>query len=319
MRSTDGGLTVDNITGNLTDSGGPASNFIAPIHLDAQRRLLAGGSSLWRNNDPLGPTNTWNPIKVSIPGNPIAAIATNPGNANEIWVAHNSPTANGSGIFRTINGGGSWEEIFWPGRPARLATRITIDAEDPTRAFFTFGGYAADNVWLIQTLAGGGYAFTSFTLPVAAPARDVEFHPTDPQCLFVATEVGLLSSPDFGTTWVDLTPANVTIDEMFWSAGYLYLVTHGRGIFRQSPFPQAAQTSVGVPCELGGPLTPGPVLTTGDPLLGTSVTLQVTNGQVGGVARLRAGIRASHRAAGLWVAARPCRTVVHARARSRGK
>src|SRR4029077_7724340 len=72
-------------------------------------------------------------------------------------------------------------------------------------------------------------------------------------------------------------PGRASIDEMFWSGGWLYLATHGRGMFRATPYPASA-AAVGVGCQSGiAPPLPGPpALTISTPILGTNCLFSVT-------------------------------------------
>lgn len=241
-RSTDGGNTAVAIYGpgkgapyEILDAKQGGSNFIAPLVMDPNnaRRLLVGCKRLWRTNDAdaaltatTGPR--WEAIKPAI-SDSISAIGVRPGNSNVIWVGHN----NGA-LFFTSNGTAT--NPTWTakgGLPGRLVKRIVFDPANPQRMFITYTGFASDNLW---TSTNGGSTWSAVTLPVDAPVRDIEVHPTKSSWLYLATEVGLLASEDNGRTWSGAaTPADVSIDEMFWSSGDLYLVTHGRGFFHQKP------------------------------------------------------------------------------------
>ena len=58
-----------------------------------------------------------------------------------------------------------------------------------------------------------------------------------PSWLYAATEVGLFTSQDGGSTWSvpGDGPANVSIEELFWMGPSLVAVTHGRGLFSATP------------------------------------------------------------------------------------
>src|SRR6185295_13960507 len=71
----------------------------------------------------------------------------------------------------------------------------------------------------------------------AVPVRDIAVLPTNSAWLYAATEVGLFTSQDGGSTWSVPTdgPANVSIEELFWMGSSLVAVTHGRGLFSATP------------------------------------------------------------------------------------
>ncbi len=285
-RSTNGGQSASNIHSGIADAGS-AANFIAPFVLDPndQARLLAGGASLWRTNNARASTVSWSAIKPSI-GSNISAIAVVVGDANQIWVGHN----NGN-VYRTTNGTAAtptWTRVDTtsPALPNRLVTRITIDPANAQRVFVTFGGFATDNLW--ETTDAGATWRALPGLP-SAPVRDVELAPHRGDWLYAATEVGLLVSENNGTTWTSAaTPANVSIDETFWADGFLYLATHGRGIWRQSPYPTAAQRAVGASCRIDAAGS-GPSLASTVPSLGSTWTLTLAGGPANGTAMLFLG------------------------------
>lgn len=292
FQSTDGGLTVTQV-GPVNSADFP--NFFSPmiLHPNDRDRLFIGGQNLYVSTNPRATTPIWNVIKTPVSGtNPIAAIAAlqpTPADPNVIWVAHNSRTATGSRVFFTTTGGGtspgSWTEDNAFPRPFRLPMRIVIDPDDAMHVFVAFGGFAPDNLWE-RTPAG---AWQMVNTPVDAPVRDFELDPANPNCYILATQVGLFASPDRGATWQVISPANVSIEETYWSRGHLFLATYGRGLFSQTPYTAPGTQSVGISCNLNGTPTPGPQLVTGEPELGLSVTVKVQVGTPGALAVLTFG------------------------------
>lgn len=276
-RSTNGGVSASYIWSGIADAGsGSTANFIAPFVLDPNdpHSMLAGGRSLWRSTNVKSGLPLWSAIKPPTPaGDNISAIAVMAGNSNVVWVGHNNGdvwcTRNGTAASPTWQ---PCDNTSSPALPDRFVTRITIDPGDSNHVYVTFGGFAPDNIWETKDSGATWQALTG--LP-SAPVRDLEIHPVHGSWLYAATEVGLLVSEDGGATWTSAaTPANVSIDELLWSSGSLYLITHGRGMFRQSPFPAAGTTMVGTPCRVGGALA-GPSLTATAPQLGGTTTFTV--------------------------------------------
>ncbi len=264
-RSVDGGASFGPIycnpanivasTRQCTSSTGIAdaangANFIAPFILDPSDpdRMLAGGLSLWRANDvhsALVPT--WSAIKPPIsdgatpPSNvPISAIVVARNNPDLIVVGHN-----GGQIFRTSNGTAAsptWTQID-AGVPDRFVTRLTIDStKSPNWIYVTLGGFSPDNVYVSKNL---GASWTDITGTGATglpdvPVRSLIISPVNPKNLYVGTEVGLFASEDAGATWQlpQGGPANVSVDEVFYSGRHLLAATFGRGIYTtQNTFP----------------------------------------------------------------------------------
>src|SRR6185295_15847223 len=70
-----------------------------------------------------------------------------------------------------------------------------------------------------------------------APVRDVAISPSQPGWLYAATEIGIFTSQDGGSSWTvpNDGPANVSVEELFWMGPSLVAVTHGRGLFITTP------------------------------------------------------------------------------------
>lgn len=248
-RSTDGGMSSSNIFTGISDANNSNNtNFIAPFFLDPNNpnTMLAGGINLWRSTNvkSIMPAPAWAVIKTALPpdvnGNniPISAIVVSPITSNLIVVGHN----NGD-IYRTFNGTASpptdWAKIDTATLPNRMVTRLTIDSTRATNWIYaTFGGFGADNVY--RTTDNGAtwidMTGTGATGLPSVPVRSLVFHPSNPNLLYVGTEMGVFTSDDGGVTWAlpQNGPANVSVDELFWMGGDLIAATHGRGLYRAS-------------------------------------------------------------------------------------
>lgn len=223
----------------IPDSMNQRALFIAPFILDPNdpKRILAGGSSLWRTNDAKAPnTNSsgprWAAIKNPI-GQFISAIAVAPGDSNQIWVGH----INGA-VYKTVNGLDAapvWQRVDGTGvsplNVQRYCTRIVIDPADKRIVYVMFGGYSAGNLW---KSTNGGLTWRDISGPLPdVPVRTLAIHPTRRQFVYAGTEVGIFSSEDGGATWSpgNEGPTNCSVDELFWLNKTLVCATHGRGMF----------------------------------------------------------------------------------------
>lgn len=78
-----------------------------------------------------------------------------------------------------------------------------------------------------------GLAWTDIhhNLP-AAPIYSLVVSPSNPNLLYVGTEVGVFASSNGGMTWSPgLGDPNVPVMELFWMGPKLVAATHGRGMF----------------------------------------------------------------------------------------
>jgi photosystem II stability/assembly factor-like uncharacterized protein len=245
-RSTDGGDTVHYIDTGLDRDN---ANFIAPFVLDPNNpsTLLAGGASLSRSTDAKAATPTWASIKSPILGSTgISAIAVARGNSDIVWVGYNDGS-----VYYTTNGTAAnptWEpNLGSPNLPARYCTRITIDPQNASAVYVTFGGFASDNVWR-TTNNGVNWTNISNGLP-AAPVYSLVVSPSDSDALYIGTQVGVFASADGGMTWSPSNdgPANVSVEELFWMGAQLVAATHGRGMFTAVP-----TTTASLPTDFNG-------------------------------------------------------------------
>lgn len=258
-RSTSGGSKAQDINAGIADAGnGATANFIAPFVLDPNTpdRMLAGGRRLWRANDvrnaPSQPT--WTAIKDPAPANcvgsecsNISAIAVAEGNSNIIWVGY----SNGAVYFTTT---GTHAAPTWiqrnAGLPSLMCTRITIERgslpqaqrtdDDPDvpgkPVYVTFGGFSNQGrVWKTES-SGDVWTNISSGLP-DAPVYSLVISPSNPDILYVGTEVGLFAKLAGRTTWSPSSGGvgHSAVKELFWMGPTLVAATHGRGMFTLSP------------------------------------------------------------------------------------
>jgi hypothetical protein len=216
FRSSDRGRTTEDIYDGLLDAERGDANFIAPFALDPgdQRRLYAGGVSLWRTDDARAASPAWR--RVRAPGSErISAVAIDPRDSNVVVVGQNdgmlSRTANGlagSPRWTAIDDNAAADPL-----PNRFVTRVVFDPSEPGTVYACFGGFTDANFWRSRdagrtwsNATGGGATGLPF-----APVLDVAVDPESSDRLFAATAVGVFESPDGGLTWsaTTLGPAAV--------------------------------------------------------------------------------------------------------------
>ena len=238
-RSTDGGVSASNIYAGLTDAESGNANFIAPFILDPNdpKVLYGGGANLWRTRDARAAAVAWQQIRTGT--NNVSAIAVSPIDPEIVWVAQGDgqlwTTANASSdtpTWSAIDDNATKNPL-----PNRYITRIVFAPGSSTTAYVCLGGFDGDN---IRKTTNGGGLWTDVTGTGAAglpsiPVRGMAIHPDDAQRLFVATEFGIFSSINGGSSWSgsDFGPANVSVDELIFlpNSRTLLAATHGRGMW----------------------------------------------------------------------------------------
>jgi photosystem II stability/assembly factor-like uncharacterized protein len=256
LRSTDGGTSYSLATSGLADSGNANnSRFIAPFVMDPNvaNNLVAGGSSIWRTTNEAG---NWGSIRSPIAGNPkCSAIDVALGNSGRIWAGYDSGR-----VSRTTTNVSTWANVDDNGAnplPNRVVTDIAISPYHSSDVFVAFGGYEADNVWFTDD-DGATWERRTGTTPHDLPAihvTSIRFHPTEPDWIYIGTDLGVFASEDRGNTWNRTPrfadsegPTYTQVSEIFWQGDYLIAATHGRGMFRVRPL-----NNVYIDIDEGGP------------------------------------------------------------------
>ena len=238
--------------GILPQCGGtPCANFIAPLVLDpnpnGENRLLLGGQYLWRTNNARAAYPSWYRIKDSLPtGDYINTIAMANGQPGTVWVGYN-----GGEVFYSQNGTAETPSWLSPDPNhslplGRASNRIVLGPD----VYATFGGFFPStldlkgNVW--KRDANGTWSDISNNLP-SCPVYALAVSPTNPNTLYVGTEVGMFASANGGATWSPGisglpaipgleygSPINTRVVDMFWmirgTDRQLVIATHGRGM-----------------------------------------------------------------------------------------
>jgi hypothetical protein len=212
------------ISATATDASGNTSEFSLALRLPAPSLNLS--SAAWT---PIGPA----PIALGgVPGSQpvsgrIAAIATDPTNANIIYVA-----AWGGGVWKTTDGGTTWTPLT-DGQATLTMGAIAVAPSNP-KVVYAGTGTAADSgdsfygrgvlkstdggaTWTLLTGNAGKNEFDRRTI------SRIVVNPTNASIVYVAVagsgvnglsgNTGIWKSTDGGTTWTNTTTGISTTDE----------------------------------------------------------------------------------------------------------
>ncbi|HRF59553.1 MAG TPA: hypothetical protein PLH94_06500 [Fimbriimonadaceae bacterium] len=215
--------------------------FIAPFVLDPNNQsvLYAGTNYLWRWTSATGWTARLGSQLLSGSGN-LRAIAVAPGDGQRIYTG-----ASDGQVWMTSNGGTTWTQITTgsPGLPTRTITSISVNPSNKNDIVVTVSGTGTGHVYrCADTTAGtrvwsnrSGTGLTGLPdVPANSLARDI----TNPAAIwFVATDVGVFASGDFGGTWYNATAPlglpNTQVNDVKTvpGTGKLMAATYGRGMW----------------------------------------------------------------------------------------
>jgi PKD repeat protein len=153
------------------------------------------------------------------------------GDPGPVWAG----TVTGS-IFFSIDGGATFATRF-TGLPAAPVTRIVSVTADGRSAYASFGGYLglpSEHVFR-TTDAGVTWTNISNNLP-DVPILDIKVDPTDPNDIFLGSDVGVFRSTNGGATWTTFNAGlpNVPVYGLAFQpvTNDLWAATYGRGVWR---------------------------------------------------------------------------------------
>lgn len=233
FRSTDGGASFL----SARPGAGDRANWSAPVVLDpaAPATLYFGTHRVWRSANRAA---SWTAVSPDLTGGPgtgtlvygtVTTIDVSPVRDTRLWAGTDD------GRVWTTEDGTTWTNVTGP-LPTRWVTRVTAHPTNALSAVVTLSGYrwgeAAAHVFRTDD---GGATWTAIESGLPdAPANDILFDPTDPDRLFLATDVGTFWSADGGASWAalgaELPLAPVT--DLVLHDRTLVAATYGRGLFR---------------------------------------------------------------------------------------
>lgn len=228
VKSMDGGGTFRAATTNINNEG---FGFIVPFAMDPSdsSRLWMGGTRLWRTKNG---AETWTPASAPLRG-AMTSITIAQDDGNFVLAGTDQGSIHRTTIGLNSTGDTSWAEVH-----PRSGT-VSAVAFDPTNrdiAYATYTNFGGKHVW--RTVNGG-----LVWLPIDGALPDIPVNcivvdPSNPQRLYIGTDIGVYTSPDAGGTWaVENTGfANVPVEWLsvssYGGVAHLFAFTRGRGAWR---------------------------------------------------------------------------------------
>lgn len=239
-RSTDGGRTFRSATTGITEPSGNFQ-FINPFVMDPSNPLnmWMGARAAWRTTD--GGLIWTKASKDFTTGSSITALAAAPTDSNRVMIA----LADGQ-IFSQKSALDSDADTVWSvsqPRPDNVSW-LAFAPTNPDIAYATFSRFnaRASDRHIYKSLDGGTtWASLDGAGDTAVP--DIPVHsilpdPSNPQTLYLGTDLGVFVSVDGGQNWAkeDSGFPNTVVEAMSieknGTGSILHAFTHGRGAFK---------------------------------------------------------------------------------------
>jgi hypothetical protein len=234
-RSTNSGASFAFPTGFVSND---RYNWNTPICMDPTNHnvLLVGSQRVYKstNNGSLYSVVSGDLTYNLYPGSSlllfstITTLAISPANGNIYYAG----TDDGR-VWRSLNAGGVWTEIS-AGLPSRWVTRVSPDPVNAAVIYVTLSGFSSDeHIAHVYRSTNNGDTWTSISgnLP-NAPANDVIADPSDPNTLYLATDLGVYITRNLGGEWYPFgqgMPIQVIADlTLHQGTRKLVAATHGR-------------------------------------------------------------------------------------------
>ncbi|MCB9357756.1 MAG: T9SS type A sorting domain-containing protein [Calditrichaeota bacterium] len=223
-RSTNGGSSFSSIQSGISGSG----SWVTPRVMDpsSPTTLYTGTNVVYKTTNS---GTSWTAISDALDGSTISCIAVAPSDPQTIYIGYEGYDGK---VFKTNNGGTTWTNIE-TGIPERYPTYLAVHPTNRDIVYCTVSGYSSGHVWK-STNGGSSWSNVSTGLP-DIPANCMVMDQTDPNKLYVATDLGVYYSSNAGTSWSDFSAGlpNVVVDflALHPSTGKLRAGTHGRGMW----------------------------------------------------------------------------------------
>jgi photosystem II stability/assembly factor-like uncharacterized protein len=190
-----------------------------------------GGAFAWRSEN--GGT-TWTRVSNSFAAR-ISAWAISAVDPNRVYAGvQNLGTTTSGRIFTTNAATTLTTPVTWASAQPRqgYVSSIGIDPVNPLIAYATYSTYnSGANVGHVFKTTDGGATWSRIDLTLPdMPVHSVVAHPTQPDTLYIGTDLGVFVTTDGGANWMRENTgfANVVVEHLELNNGRLFAFTHGR-------------------------------------------------------------------------------------------
>lgn len=191
-------------------------------------RVFTGTNRVWRTDND---GDSWSAVSSNLDNSDITAIEISRADSSWVFVG----TENG-GIFRSTDGGDTWSgDLSGPSLPGRVISRIRTGPRNANTVIATVGGHGHGHIYRSHD---GGVTWVDIDngrLP-DVPHHSIEISTTNPDHVFVASDVGIYLSRDQGVSWIDISAnlPNVMVIDLacHGTNNLLFAATYGRSLWR---------------------------------------------------------------------------------------
>jgi len=213
-----------------------SAGFVAPFILSPSdpQVLYAGTNRVYQSTDAASSWLATNGDRV-LDGNPILCLAMSATNTDTVFAA-TSPINNSAHVFRTINGGLTWEDVTGD-LPNRYPMDLAVDTNDSRKVYVVFSGFGASHLFKSND-AGLSWIDISASLP-DVPSSAVTVDPLFPERIYFGNDLGVYVSSNAGASWQEWReglPSAVLVMDLTISPSHrkLRVATHGNGVWERA-------------------------------------------------------------------------------------
>ncbi|MCB9298623.1 MAG: T9SS type A sorting domain-containing protein [Lewinellaceae bacterium] len=235
--SDDGGNSFFSVSGNIPSGNNEREAWTTPFMLEPGNPdvLYVAYTNLYKSTNGGGSFQRISDFPV--PALPSSSFAVSPADKDYIYLAHRLYQSLGqpSYMWRTRNGGNSWDNIT-EGLPDELFfTYVTADDDDPNLVWVSVGGFSEGRKVYRSDDGGDTWQNISYNLP-NIPVNCIVQDPNSPvNSVYIGTDIGVYYLNGGTQEWELYSEGlpNVIVSELEILPGEdkIYAATFGRGIW----------------------------------------------------------------------------------------